>query len=312
MRIFSFSTVRMEGAGPSQRVGMILLGLFLWGAVAVPGRGQAPRQVPGTEFREATALGVDPGGRLYVADAGCDVIRILSPDGALLETLGGPGTRAGEFYGPQDLDPTNGQMLYVADAGNGRIQQFSAERQYLGALTVGAGTDRNLRQRAFDDGRNGADVQGTGRPIAVASSDGDDTFVVDAQRAVVVRFDVQGRVDRLIGPAGRLDEPVALAIDGSRRLYVADRGREAVLTYDLLGTFVERLDTPPLPDVRALTVHRGRLWIVCPERVIVWNPSTETSVAHAVDLPAPLVDVARRGDDLFLLTAERLYRRAPW
>ena len=289
-----------------------MLGLLLWGAVPLPGAAQAPEPPSLAQFREAAALAVDPGGRLYVADAGRDVIRLFRADGTLRETLGGPGTRAGEFDGPQDLDPTNGQILYVADAGNGRVQQFSAELQYLGALAVGGASGLGLRQRAFDDGRDGADVQGTGRPIAVASSDSDDTFVVDAHREVVVRFDVQGRTDRLMGRTSRLDEPVALAIAGSRRLYVADRGREAVLAYDLFGTFVERLPLPPVPDVRAVSVHDGRLWIVCPRRVFVWAPETDTLRRHPVRLEAPLVDAAPRDGAVFLLTEHHLYRRQGW
>lgn len=291
---------------------MVVLGFLLWGATLAAAAAQASGQTSLATFREATALSVDPSGRLYVADAGRDVIRLFGTDGASLETLGGSGTRAGEFDGPEALDPTNGQTLYVADAGNGRIQQFSAEFQYLGALAVGAPAGLGVRQRTFDDGRDGADVQGTGRPIAVTSSTSDDVFVVDAYRDVVVRFDAQGRVDRLIGPASRLDEPVALAIDGRRRLYVADRGQEAVLAYDLFGTFVERLSLPALPSVQSLSVHDGRLWIVCPRHVFVWAPETDTVRRHAVRLDAPLVDAAPRDGEVLLLTEHHLYRRAGW
>jgi hypothetical protein len=105
---------------------------------------------------------------------------------------------------------------------------------------------------------------------------------------------------------------VALALDGTRRLYVADRDHEAVLAFDLFGSFVERLDIPPLPSIQALAMHRGRLWIVCPERVFVWTPDKGTTTEYNLDLPAPLVDAAGRGEALFLLTATTLYRRPLW
>jgi DNA-binding beta-propeller fold protein YncE len=298
--------------GGVHRIGLVVFGLVLWVGGGVPGAAQVPGATPLAQFREATALAVAPGGRFYVADAGHDVVRRFGADGAPRATLGGSGTRAGEFDGPRALDPTNGQTLYVADAGNGRVQQFSAEFQYVGALAVGTATDLGVRQRTFDDGRDGADVQGTGRPIAVASSDGNDTFVVDAREDHIVRFDAQGRADRLIGPAGRLDDPVALAVEKNRRLYVADRGREGVMVYDLFGTFIERLSLPPLPEVQSLSINEGQLWIVSPRRVFVWTPETDTVRRHAVSLDAALVGAAPWEGEILLLTEHRLYRRPEW
>lgn len=261
-------------------------------------------------FQEASALAVDPTGRLYVADAGPDVVRVLGPDGAVRATLGGTGTRAGEFDDPLDLDPTNGQTLYVADAGNGRLQHFSAERQYLGARPVGASSSEG--ERVFDDGRDGADVQGAGRPVAVVSSNGDETFAVDERERAVVHFTPPGRRERLIGPASRLDEPVDLALGDDRRLYVADRGRGDILVYDTFGTFVKRLSTGALPALRAVSVHAGRLWIVCAERVVVWTLGSQRSRRHRPRLDAPLVGAVPQGERLFLLTEHRLLRRDSW
>jgi DNA-binding beta-propeller fold protein YncE len=205
--------------------------------------------------------------------------------------------------------------VWVADAGNGRVQHVSTEGLYLEAVPVGASALEEGGPRFLDDGRDGAAVQGSGRPIAVASTSGDEVFVVDGRSDRLLTWDEQRRPEPLIGNVGRADapqRPVALALDGTRRLYVADRERQAVLAYDLFGTLLRRLDTPPLPALQTLTMHRGRLWIVCAERVFVWTPATGAVTEHAVDLPAPLVDAARRGDDLFLLTATRLYRRASW
>jgi len=306
------SAIRMPFLRGCPWAGILVAVLVFWTSRPVSGAAQPSPNTPLAQFREATALAVDPGGRLYVADAGHNVIRIFGGEGTSQETLGGSGTRAGEFDGPQALDPTNGQTLYVADAGNGRVQQFSTEFQYVGALAVGAASDLGIPQRAFDDGRDGADVQGTGRPIAVASTDSDVTFVVDARKNVVLRFDAQGRADRMIGPTSRLDEPVALALDDSRHLYVADRGRKAVVVYDLFGTFVKRLSLPDLPGVRALSMHDGRLWIVTPRQVFVCSPETGTVRQHAVALEAPLVDAAPREGQILLLTEHHLYRQKKW
>lgn len=262
-------------------------------------------------FQEAAALDTDPAGRLYVADAGRDHVRIVNPDGTVHATLGGPGTRAGEFDEPLDLDPTNGQTLLVADAGNGRIQRFSAELQYLEAMPVDGSFGRT-DQRGFDDGRDGSTIQGSGRPSAVASSDGNATFVINARDNVVVAYDEQRAAERIIDRQGRLREPVALALDGSRRLYVADRERGAVFAYDLFGTFVRRLDLPPLGDLQALALHRRHLWVVAAGQVTAWHIDTGTTQQHPIDLATPLVDAAWGDTGIFLLTTQRLVRRESW
>ncbi|MFB6250055.1 MAG: NHL repeat-containing protein [Salinibacter sp.] len=297
---------RTGPAGPTARW---MLALLLWvglGPIACPAQDRG--QTVLARFREARALAVDPTGRLYVADAGRDVVRVLAPDGTSLFTLGGTGARAGEFDGPLDLDPTNGQTLYVADAGNGQIQQFSAERQYLGALPVGPSSGEG--ERVFDDGRDGADVQGSGRPVAVVSTNSAETFVVEGREQVVVHFTSQGRRERLLGPASRLEDPVDLALGDDRRLYVADRGRGAILAYDAFGTFLERLPTGPLPDLRAVSVQAGRLWIVCADQVVVRTP--ESQRRHRLRLGAPLVGALPRDGRIFLLTEHRLLRRERW
>jgi len=276
---------------------------------------EAPPDTVLARFGDARALAVDPLGRLYVADAGRDVVRILDRAGTEQGTLGGAGTRAAEFDEPVDVDPTNGQTVWVADAGNGRLQHFSADGLYLEAMPVGRSFLEESGKRFLDDGRDGAAVQGDGRPIAVASTSGDEVFAVDGRNDLLLKWDEQRRPERLFGPVGRAEAPrwpVALALDGTRRLYVADRAQNAVLVYDLFGTFLHRLDTPPLSNLQALTMHRGHLWIVCAGRVFVWDRDTRAVTEHAVNLPAPLVDAVRRGDDLFLLTPTRLYRRPAW
>ena len=293
----------------------IRIGLGLLLAVAV-GRGavqaqEGPAPAERAPFREARAMAVDPTGQLYVADAGRDLVRIFDASGAEVAALGSSGIRAGEFDGPSDLDPTNGQTLLVADAGNGRVQRFSAERQYLEAVPVGAsfGTPE---QRVFDDGRDGGDVQGDGRPIAVVSTDGDETYVIDARDASVLTFDAQRRPERVIAPPSRLRRPVALALGDNRRLYVADAEQRAVYAYDRFGSFLRTLPLPDLPPPRALTVVQGRLWVVCADRIVVWDPQASDVQVRPVALDADLVDAARWTDALYLLTERRLVRRPGW
>lgn len=276
---------------------------------------EAEEPVVLARFQEARALAADPKGRLYVADAGRDVIQIFDREGQERAALGQAGTRASEFDSPLDLDPTNGLTLVVADAGNGRIQRFSSELQYLEAMPVGRVFGNEEDSRVFDDGRDGSLVQGRGRPIAVVSSNSNDTFVIDGRDNVVVKFDEQRRMERVLEAGSSPSvpkEPIALALDGNKRLYVADGERNVVFMYDSFGSFSGRVSTPSLPDIQAVTVHGGRLWIVCVDRVVVWDPTTEQAREHSVSLDSPLVDAVQQGEDVFLLTPRRLLRRPSW
>jgi len=265
------------------------------------------------QFDAARSVAVDPRGRLYVSDAGSDAVYVLTPDGTEQMALGGTGTQTGAFDDPADVDPTNGQTVVVADAGNGRLQRFSEEGQFLEALPVASARVGSTDRRAFDDGRDGSTVRGDGRPIAVASTAGEQIYAIDDRAGTVLRWDEQRRLERVVGGAvqrrGRLEGPRALALTNDRRLYVADSVQEAVFAYDAFGTFVRRLPTPALPEVRALAVRGNRLWIVCADRVFVWNRSTRRLAEHAVTMPAPLVDVAPHADGLYVLTATRLWAR---
>jgi len=293
--------------------------LLLWGSGGAWATGLARAQTDrgaGTvlaQFEEARALAVDPRGRLYVADAGRSVVAIFEADGTRRDVLGGAGTRPGTFDTPSDIDPTNGQALLVADTYNGRVQRFSTEGQYLESLPVGQTGRRTAGEWTFQDGRGGSSALGDGRPIGVARDDEGSVFVLDARDRRVWKWSDVGRSQSLVsGRGGRLQDPVALALGPGRRLYVADAGREAVLIYDAVGTFRGRVAGPPLSGVQALAVHRGRLWIVCPHRVLVWDRAEGVVAEHTVDLGEPLVDVAAYQGRVYLLTETRLRRRPAW
>ena len=264
-------------------------------------------------FGDARALAVDPRGRLYVADAARDVVEVRGPRGTRKMVLGGSGTRAGEFDLPSDVDPTNGQVILVADTYNGRIQRFSEEGQYLESLPIGR-LDRGSNEGwSFQDGRDGQAVQGDGRPVAVARDDEGTLFVVDARTRQLLTWSDLGRSGRISEAGnGRLKSPVALAMGANQRVYVADAGKEAVMIYDSFGTFLRRLPSSPLPTVRALTTHRDRLYIVCSDRVLVWSRRDGLVAEHAVTLEKPLVDVVLSANRVYLLTETRLHVRRGW
>lgn len=300
----------------SLRFAVLLLGVGLLGLVLPPTtRGQgattADQGVVLAEFEDATGLAVDPRGRLYVTDAGRDVVVTLSPEGERLMTLGGSGSRAGEFDLPADVDPTNGQVIAVADAYNGRVQRFSEEGQYLESVPVGEAEGVRALDRAFDDGRDGAAVRGDGRPIAIASLGGGGLITLDAARGVVYRWTEPGGLESIVGGSMRgrhLQRPVDLAVGIRDRMYVADGGREEVVVYDRFGTFIRTLPTPRLSNLRSIALSRGTVWITCTDRLVAWEVQSEGVRERTFGLQEKLVKVVPYSNGLYVLTESHLVR----
>lgn len=300
----------------SVRFAVLFLGVGLLGLVTPTttfGQGSVEEGagVVLAEFEDATALAVDPRGRLYVTDAGRDVVVILSPEGEPLQTLGGSGTRAGEFDLPADVDPANGQVIAVADKYNGRVQRFTEEGQYLESLPVGGGADDRGVDRAFDDGRDGAAERGEGRPIAVASTGGGGLLILDDAKGIVYRWTKMGGLESIVdGAMGgkQLRMPVGLAVGTRDRIYVADAGREKVLVYDRFGTFIRVLPTPRLANLRSIALGRGTVWITCADRLVAWDVRGKTVRERTFGDQEVLVEVVPYRNGLYVLTESQLIR----
>lgn len=328
----------------------VLIGVLLLGSVGFPHNAEAQRRPPGTPppgsrtsdartpppgapsglraltppveerdvqvlatFEDARRVAVAPNALLYVADGRRSTVTAVTPDGRVVATLGGRGTEAGAFDEPVDVDPTNGLEIYVADAGNGRIQHFSRNGKYVEALPVGRvdpGPRTPARQPLFDAGRDGSDARADGRPIAVAAAPNGDIFVLDARENLVVRYDRQRRAEPFAGGFdardGALVDPFAMTLaDGN--IVVADAGRAQLLTFDRFGTLDRARPLPPGPAVRSLRAVRDQLWLVTPSQIVVVDARTGRAVgALPTSLNEPLVDAARINGTLVLLTPTRL------
>jgi sugar lactone lactonase YvrE len=87
-----------------------------------------PTPAPEPVVRRPEGIALDRDGSLLVADYGHDRVVRLSPDGRLLEVLGGSGSGAGEFIGPKGVAlDTLSDHVYVADTGNGRVQRLASD-----------------------------------------------------------------------------------------------------------------------------------------------------------------------------------------
>lgn len=270
-----------------------------------------PVPVPGAVFQEARAVAADPLGFLYVADAGKNVVRKLRPTGAVETVLGGPGSREGEFDGPSGVEPTNGLVLFVADPGNHRIQKFSRSYAFLGSIPLTATGETSPSSRVTYR-RNDGEGIATGRPVGVASSDAKELFAIDGDRNVVLKWDENHRLTTVIGDVesgrGTLAHPVDLVIGPRSHIYVADRGRRAIVVYDAFGSVIRIIGEGSLRNLHAVAVGEERIYAGLENSIIVYGIDGGLEHAFHLMLDEPLVDItlAERGT-AFILTARRLY-----
>lgn len=76
-------------------------------------------------FNVATAVAVEPDGRIYVADFFNHRIQVFTVEGQFVGSFGVQGTGDGQFERPTDLAFDADGDLYVVDFGNDRVQRFA-------------------------------------------------------------------------------------------------------------------------------------------------------------------------------------------
>lgn len=272
-------------------------------------------------FDEAVAFDIAPTGEIYVVDQGSSSLHVLTPEDGVLE-WGGPGSGEGQFDMPADIDATNGLVLVVADAANGRIQRFSREFLFLESLDVhvddfsGVGFDNEPAYRQSDLGASGESL---GRPVSVITSRENDMYALDENSRVVVKWDAQRKIEQIIGGfdqgAGRLLEPAFLTLSRDGTLYVADKGHDAIVVYDAFGGFESMMAVgfgAELQTIRAVdyfspkTGTKQLLLAGFHDQVMVFERG-RLEYGIGLSLPDQLVDITLYENTLYVLTRRHLY-----
>lgn len=116
------------------------------------------------------------------------------------------------------------------------------------------------------------------KPAAVIARGGR-IYVSDTVRRSIVVFDVpRGKVFGIGGrKPGTLAKPISLALDGRRKLYVADATLRRVLIYDDLGLFLNEIGSPD-----ELERPTGVAVDAAGERIYVIDRASNESDAHRV------------------------------
>jgi tripartite motif-containing protein 71 len=216
-----------------------------------------------------SGVAISAAGHILIADARDRVLE-LDATGKYVRTIGASGSELGRFKGPRGLGFDPDGNLYVADAGNNRIQKFAANGQFLLQFGAARAASEDLAAPACVVVRTGVvfvcdsahnnvkrfstsgiyqgqwGVQGFGpgefeEPVDIAFDADGYAYVVDLGNSRVQKFDASFQHVLDIGNSGEpdtlLDAPTAIAIGSDNRLYVSDLGN-TIKVYGSDGAFV--------------------------------------------------------------------------
>lgn len=236
--------------------------------------------------------------RLFVLDTGRHRLLELDAAGQRQDSLGGRGSGDAQFRQPAGLDATNGMRIYVADAGNGRVQLFERRLSYIASM------------KPPDDSFF--------TPALVAVNTFGRVFVYDEDRHRLLAFDSGGRLqDELplsVYDELRRTEGVSGLSLGDDELLLLARGSEN-------GALVHRLSTGGRyagffgqgEDIRALSTSGASIWAVTPSALLRYDAAGRLQQRYAYTMPLPEegspelrgLAVSRAG--IYLLSSERLF-----
>ncbi|HEY9722909.1 MAG TPA: NHL repeat-containing protein [Oscillatoriaceae cyanobacterium] len=191
----------------------------------------------GTEagFYQPNGVAVDASGTVYVADAGNNEIRKITPDG-LVTTLAGSMTSgsadgtgsAAHFDQPYGVAVDASGNVYVADQNNNAIRKITP----AGVVTTLAGSS----SAGSADGSGAA--ASFNAPCALAVDVSGDVFVADSSNHAIRQITPDGVVTPLAGGvAGNIDGtgaaaafrfPNGITVSADGVLYVADAGNDEI------------------------------------------------------------------------------------
>lgn len=181
--------------------------------------------------------------RLYAADYWNDVIRIYEREtGELAASIGGPGDEPGELNNPGGVAVGPKDQVYVADFGNQRVQELTADGEFV--------------RQWGETGKKGYILGGDfNYPIDVAVAGDGTLFVADGFNDRVQVFGPDGAfVRKWGGPFGanirgsargwfKVPTGIALGPDGAT-VFVADQENNRVQKFTRRGAFRTAFGTP--------------------------------------------------------------------
>lgn len=203
-------------------------------------------RTPKIDRGKPTGLGLDPKGRLLVADTHYSRVLVYSPDLELVATYGSLGPEPGQFLFITDVvSAPGGERHYTTDYGD-QVARVQIHEVRSAGGAAGA-EERFETVKAF--GTFGAEPGQFQRPMALAvDRERRELLVADAVNHRLQVFTLEGEFKRALGRFGKapgeLRYPYDVCLDPEGRIWVAEFGNHRLQVLDSetgksLGVFGE-------------------------------------------------------------------------
>ncbi|MCL3838335.1 NHL repeat-containing protein [Aeromicrobium duanguangcaii] len=178
----------------------------------------------------------------------------------LLGSFGSSGSGAGQFSNANDLAVGPNGHVYVADAANQRIQEFTAEgvfvrssvRSYfVSAVTVGydgqvyAVDSMGSVLKYASDLQSYTEIRRSGGAFGIAVDRAGNLYLTDTGASRIEKLDSSGQLlatwSKATGDSRSFSSPYGIAVDGAGSVHVADYGNARVVKLDASGAFVSEM-----------------------------------------------------------------------
>jgi predicted membrane-bound mannosyltransferase len=260
-------------------------------------------------FQSAGPVALDGQGNVLVGDLQAHQIKVLSPAGKLLRTIGSGGTGPGQFN--TKTSPSIGGIavapngnIYATDTWNERVEEFSPTGAFIRAWGQGNLDASNLKPGDFYG------------PRGIAIAPNGNVYVADTGHRRIEVFDPNGKFLFTFGSEGtapgQFDEPSGVTVDGKGNVFVADFWNQRVQELSAKGTPIMMFQVPAWHDQNydepQISVDAaGRILVPDPEgsRILVYTPKGGADFAWGGlgsalgQLSRPL-DVANNGTTLIV------------
>ena len=218
-------------------------------------------------------------GNLYVTELANNRVQEFSSTGAFIATFGSQGSGTGQFSGPRAVAVRTTGIVYVADTGNQRVEEWAAPKKAGEAPTFSL---------SFTPPNN---IEGSFRePEAVAVDPSGNIWVADSGHDRVLEFNSERKYLRQFGSEGTGEGQFkgikGIAANASGDVYVTDSGNNRVQEFGPSGEHLRSFgSSAPGPGqlLRPTGIaidSSGNVWVLNTSGTLVQEfSSTGTSIS---------------------------------